>query len=672
MIWEQLISLLSIVSILVGLLVTGVCFAAYRRAEKRVREREERLPRATQFEDLRIKIAEAENVLQGCEDEVKEAREQIGFGKEIRGQIDELLSRRETLRTEVSDFEQRLATHQREFNNKLDEAQERLAVLDQNFAKAKRKAEREVQEHRDELRASLKGLEEEISKQQEMVHQERQKQLYETQHEFDQQLSKLRIDFERSKVGLQEKINEANSLDERLKHLSGEVEKFNKTYSRLSIEVDGLQGQKSQLQEEIQRLEKVWDRLLQQTGGGDDAERTSELWQHVIEPGEIAIDYSEASCLQNIENYLDSCGLYFSRRMINAFHTSLKVADASPLAVLAGISGTGKSELPRRYAEATGMNFLPLAVQPRWDSPQDMFGFFNYLENRFRATELGRALVQMDSYAGEPKRGWPSPIPDSFVDLSDQMLLVLLDEMNLARVEYYFSDFLSKLETRRGVDADDPESRRKAELALEIGRTGLGSPTMNIFVGRNVLFVGTMNEDETTQTLSDKVIDRSNLLRFGRPKKLNLETTVGRSVNRPSARLSAKNWRDWFVPIEDMAHDLDRTDEIIESLNEAMSLIRRPFAHRTSQAIRAYVANYPLVGDATFNYAMADQIEQKLLPKFHGLDPTEKDVREALDRIRDVIGELEDSEFLDALQKSRDGHQIAWSGVDRAIEGQPV
>ncbi|QDT04239.1 Chromosome partition protein Smc [Rubripirellula lacrimiformis] len=671
MIWEQLISLLSIVSIFIALLVTGLCFSAYRTAAKRVHEREKRLPDATQFENLRIKIAETESLLQGYESEVQGARELIGFGKEIRGQIDELLSRRDGLRGEIAGIEKQVATLQREYNKKVGESVERLSVLDQNFMKAKRKAEREIEEHRDELKSSLRELEGEISRQKERVQQERRKQLYETQHEFDQQLTSLQIEFEHAKVGLQEKIDEANSLDQRLRELSTNVEQLQKSQSKLGGEVDGLKEQKLQLKQDIERLEKVWDRLLQQTGGGDDAERTSELWQPVIAPAEVAVKYSEEMCLEKVETYLKSCGLYFSRRMVYAFHTSLKVAEASPLAVLAGISGTGKSELPRRYAEAVGMNFLPLAVQPRWDSPQDMFGFFNYLENRFRATELGRALVQMDSHAGEAGRGWPSSIPDSHQNLSGQMLLVLLDEMNLARVEYYFSDFLSKLETRRGVDPNNPESRRKAELSLEIGRTGIGSPTMNVFVGPNVLFVGTMNEDETTQTLSDKVIDRSNLLRFGRPKTLSLENT-GDTYARPSARLAASNWNDWLVPTEDMDHDRERTDEIIESLNEAMSIIRRPFAHRTSRAIRAYVANYPRIGEATFNCAMADQIEQKLLPKFRGLDPSDPEVRDALDRIRGVIEELEDAEFLEALRESRNGHQIAWSGVDRAIEGQAV
>ena len=121
----------------------------------------------------------------------------------------------------------------------------------------------------------------------------------------------------------------------------------------------------------------------------------------------------------------------------------MKIGDISPLVVLAGISGTGKSELPRRYAEGMGLHFVILPVQPRWDSPQDLFGFYNYLEKRYKATELARAMVQFELYN---QTLWPLPTNWDH-SRSDRMLLVLLDEMNLARVEYYFSEFLSRLET---------------------------------------------------------------------------------------------------------------------------------------------------------------------------------------------------------------------------------
>ena len=371
----------------------------------------------------------------------------------------------------------------------------------------------------------------------------------------------------------------------------------------------------------------------------------------------------------------------------------MKVADVSPLVVLAGISGTGKSELPRRYAEAMGIQFLNIAVQPRWDSPQDMFGFYNYLEGRYRATELARALVQMDPFPDEEGRGWVRPPGGIWHSLRDQLLIVLLDEMNLARVEYYFSEFLSRLETRRGIDSDDPRDRRKAEIALEVGMrsparaNGKGGPTpptsqptMQLYVGTNVLFVGTMNEDETTQTLSDKVIDRANVLRFGRPARLARDPAdkatipMTKSKGELSRCLRFKTWQDW-VKSEDTLDDAvsEVVDSWIESLNGALSLIQRPFAHRTRLAIRTFIANYPGGGDEATRHAMADQIEQKILPKFRGLDLHDSNVKQAVNQVIQLLDkELSDHVLVKAMQEAlRHKDQLfAWQGVDRQVEAR--
>ena len=76
---------------------------------------------------------------------------------------------------------------------------------------------------------------------------------------------------------------------------------------------------------------------------------------------------SETDALEDVHHYLRDLKLSYDRRTVTAFHTALKINDISQLTVLAGVSGTGKSLLPRRYAEAMGMHFLPIAVEPRWD-----------------------------------------------------------------------------------------------------------------------------------------------------------------------------------------------------------------------------------------------------------------------------------------------------------------
>ena len=212
---------------------------------------------------------------------------------------------------------------------------------------------------------------------------------------------------------------------------------------KLNLEVDRLKSEETALKSSIKSLEVLAKQLSKQLDDQDgdttaNEEKYRDLWYPVPFPdlSPVAGSPNEQQLLKNTADYIKGQNLYFPQRVLYAFHTALKIGDISPLIVLAGISGTGKSELPRRYAEGMGLHFVILAVQPRWDSPQDLFGFYNYLEKRYKATELARAMVQFELYN---RNLWPLP-EDWNHDRSDRMLLVLLDEMNLARVEYYRSE----------------------------------------------------------------------------------------------------------------------------------------------------------------------------------------------------------------------------------------
>ena len=127
-------------------------------------------------------------------------------------------------------------------------------------------------------------------------------------------------------------------------------------------------------------------------------------------------------------------------------------------------------------------------------------------------------------------------------DRKDHMSLVLLDEMNLARVEYYFSEFLSRLEVRpRYEDGLDDSKRRDALIPIDI--RGL-QETISLFPSHNVLFAGTMNDDESTQALSDKVLDRGNIMQFAAPRDF-ANQPIGQVVARPHEAQSFASWRTW-------------------------------------------------------------------------------------------------------------------------------
>jgi len=348
---------------------------------------------------------------------------------------------------------------------------------------------------------------------------------------------------------------------------------------------------------------------------------------------------NEIKWLNKIKNSFNEVGFKFSDRLLYAFHTSLKVGDWNPLTVLAGVSGTGKSELPRLYSRYGGINFLPLAVQSNWDSPYSLFGYYNSLEGKFNATSLLKVLYQAQE--------------DAKNSISEYLTIVLLDEMNLAHVELYFSELLSKLELLRGSE--------DVKLEIDIAEK---SP-YEIKLNKNVIWVGTMNEDETTKSLSDKVIDRSNLINFPRPNEFVSRNELKELEEAPKLKREIwENWK-WNNVKKALTQDEDTKNENIKIITEFESEINdlkkkmqeingdlkysgRAIGHRVWQSIENYIRNYPLVLESIRNknteemkkvikIAFEDALVQKLMPKLKGLE-TEGIIRnECLKKISSKI-----------------------------------
>lgn len=447
-----------------------------------------------------------------------------------------------------------------------------------------------------------------------------------------------------------------------------------KDRQRVEMELGGLNAHKAVLQNEVAKLEGKLD-------SRPEKEKASLIsYADLLEKEPICLskeaflgkrkEQDESMLLQQVKRVLQQEGLVFHSRIIDAFHTSLKCHDINPITVLAGVSGTGKTLLPVRYAEIMGMHKLVMAVQPRWDSPQDMFGFYNYLEKEYKATELSRALVRMDPYN----------YPESLFPMlnstwsRDRLLLVLLDEMNLARTEYYFSEFLSRLELRRTVrDRSIPTKRSEAEIELDAGP---GKHQFRLWVDNNVFFVGTMNEDETTQTLSDKVLDRANVLRFGKPDAKAKPGGNGNDHNAASSEryLDFGQWKKWHRKFNANSEWHDQVSQWTVRLNAALNLVGRPFGFRVLDAIGHYVANYPRVDEGErYKLAFADQIEQKIIPKVRGIDLSNPGANVCLDNVGAVIEELGDRDLSVAFSSARDESSnvvgmFQWRGVTRKAE----
>lgn len=389
------------------------------------------------------------------------------------------------------------------------------------------------------------------------------------------------------------------------------------------------EGAANEAQAELNRLRAAYERPAEVEARYKEIEMPHISVDKAKQPVQHEID--EITWLTGIGNACDTYGLHFNPRILKAFHTALKTAEWSPLTVLAGVSGTGKSELPRLYSHFGGIYFEPISVQPNWDSQESMLGFFNSIDNKFDAQPVLRLLAQS-------QKPWSNEYPG----LQDAVCLVLLDEMNLAHPELYFAEFLSKLELRRG--------RKGSDVPFIPVKIGAGMKPYELSLGRNVLWTGTMNQDETTKSLSDKVLDRSIIINFPRPTELKrrLKLTPLDERNRGPA-LHKASWQSWLVQGSIFPEEVIKPFKtFIENMNAALAISGRALGHRIWQSIEYYMANYPDVRAAlaekdepsthkAMHIAFEDQLVQKVMPKLRGIDTRGKSKTECLDKIRGQI-----------------------------------
>ncbi len=539
---------------------------------------------------------------------------------------------------------------------------------------------KETFKRRPELKAELDALNEGLAKGKQSYEQYKQEFMRLTQ-EKESTLNRLDSDIDARKKEtehlLDERKRSLEEIDEKIKAASQKLStlaSLDEQISERKVRLDALDGQIAEAQKRVGEvlsvIAKGLARLEKMNLSGVQVLR-QEAFDGLKEPvfsivnGTLPALKKEEEAIGAVKRHFVETGFDIPNRLLTAFHTSLKTSGMSSLTVMAGVSGTGKSALPKLYSEAMGICFQPLAVEPRWDSPKDLLGFFNYATNRYEPTQLARALFQFQHIRPERFR------PDK--DMSEYMLMPMLDEMNLARVEYYFSEFLSKLELRRSGELTEANY---IPVALEVfpGWRGLDEggkqvveEAIRLFADTNTLFVGTMNEDETTQSLSDKVIDRANVLYFGRPNQL--KPVANSSGSLSSRRLLRKaTWLSWVKQVEPGQYQ--DAEETLSSLNKVLAEFNRPFAHRTFQAMLSYLANYfdPELDEAgRVRRALADQIGMRIMPKLRGLDLTQN--AETLERVKGIISRLDDPPLARAFARASDREEnrsgfFNWSGFD--------
>jgi len=634
---------------LITLLITIFTYIIYSLRLKK-------LSLSTKFDDLEQRILNLENEKEVLNEEVKLEKE---LKKKLIDDHQEFLDQVERAKKWMEDNNTNM-DELRKIDEKLKLIQDQLLEKQGDLSKIKNEI-LSVEEEK----LKLKNIENKIKE-----YEEGLKKLEEAHRAGKEMLDGLNIDIKQALKNKEDLTNEIKMFREKINNLEKELQQ---QYD-LENSIRSLKSHEQSLKDTIKREQQSQDEIIKRSEQirNDFKPPNLDIRLEDLNRPYLAIDdnikpirlKSEQDALASFKATLDKSNFIFHDRTIKSFHTSLKISDISPLSILAGISGTGKTLLPQLYSQFMGIHFLPISVQPRWDSPNDLFGFYNYMEHRFKATELSRVLWQLDKYNNPAKSSKNAKI------IQDSLVLVLLDEMNLARVEYYFSDLLSKLEIRRNIDFEDSEKRKNAEIMIESGSLRKNEKSKSLTIMPNILFAGTMNEDETTQILSDKVIDRGNVLRFGKPSyqltnKPNKELFDKKCQN---GYMSIKLWDSWKVGEDKYDEDhIISIRKYLDDINNALAKIGKPFGNRTQLAVESYVMNYPKEKSNYYKKAFADQIELKLLPKLVGIDKNDDGVEDVYTIITDIISDLEDTELQSSFEQAKDALFFSWNGVNRTI-----
>ncbi len=338
--------------------------------------------------------------------------------------------------------------------------------------------------------------------------------------------------------------------------------------------------------------------------------------------------------LKFIHDYICNKGFTFSQELINNFYLSLKT---KPFVILSGISGTGKSKIVQLFAEAVGATFENgrfrlISVRPDWSDATDLLGYRN-IENQFIPGIITSIAYEAMLHPDNP-------------------YFICLDEMNLARVEYYFSDILSKMETRR-INEDGDIVTEVLISKEQFGRDEKAvSKFGDVYIPQNLYIIGTVNMDETTFPFSKKVLDRANTIEFN---KVDLEYDFD---SLTTDRLDSRNYhndflRPQYIKLLDCVDEKVLAQKVITELLKLNNILEKysfHFGYRVRDEIVFYMIYAVKNGVMDFETALDFSIIQKILPKISG---SSKEVLDVLVDIYNLLfgtkyyndGFIEDNQF---------------------------
>lgn len=308
--------------------------------------------------------------------------------------------------------------------------------------------------------------------------------------------------------------------------------------------------------------------------------------------------------IKNIYRYINSKGFIYSYEDLCNFYLSLKT---KPFLILAGISGTGKSKLVRLFAEAIDAKYSLISVKPDWNDSTELFGYKN-INDEFVPGQLTRIIQEASN-------------PENL----NKPYFVCLDEMNLARVEYYLSEYLSIIESRYF----DENSQLITDKIFSEGYLSENNPYADLRIPENLYIIGTVNMDDTTFAFSRKVLDRVNTIEFSdvRLEYLEFDDTEG---DIESVQLDNSWFKSDYITIKDAIKDdreyVDRINKEIIEINNILAMGNKHFGYRVRDEIIFYMLQNKKQGLLEEHVAFDYQIMQKILPTITGSDKVIKDI----------------------------------------------
>ena len=307
-------------------------------------------------------------------------------------------------------------------------------------------------------------------------------------------------------------------------------------------------------------------------------------------------------------------GLYYDIRDIRRFIAGLTV---SHIIIMQGMSGTGKTSLAYAFGEFLSNHSVIVPIQPMWKERTDLVGYYNEFTKKFNETTLLHKMYE--------------------ANYSKSLYVTVLDEMNIARVEYYFAEFLSLLELpkpeSRYIDVvsdkweNDPKLLRKGQLRLP----------------DNMWFIGTANNDDSTFAISDKVYDRAMIMNLDKKAPIfYAEDTDGIKISHERFKeLIKRAKREYGITSRRLRQIRELDKYMIEKFHIT-------FGNRIMKQLKEYVSAYIACG-GTEEEAIDDIIAKKIMRKLEMQNPVY--VRNAIDGLVAFIDETFGEEKLSVTKE---------------------